>query len=181
MGLSAVSELPEVSTISDQDLLMVSHTNDGVNYTSNKLTYGALEESVLGTQSGGYSLPHIVGSGSFKFDSTSNYRVNSDLLITEEFAYLLKERALLIVNGVEYYVRDAYDSVQYATRYSGATASTYRFAVRFYVKKGDVVTVPSTTTLYYSVLEADGILGGYSINLSTLMASIDSGTVPTEL
>lgn len=46
MGLSAVSELPEVSTISDQDLLMVSHTDDGVNYTSNKLTYGALKSAV---------------------------------------------------------------------------------------------------------------------------------------
>lgn len=42
MGFQAVSELPEVSTILDQDLLMVSHTDDGVNYTSNKLTYGNL-------------------------------------------------------------------------------------------------------------------------------------------
>ena len=48
MGLSAVSELPEVSTINDQDLLMVSHTDDGVNYTSNKLTYAALKSAVEG-------------------------------------------------------------------------------------------------------------------------------------
>jgi hypothetical protein len=46
MGLSAVSELPEVSTINDQDLLMVSHTDDGVNYTSNKLTYGTLISNI---------------------------------------------------------------------------------------------------------------------------------------
>ena len=46
MGLSAVSELPEVSTINDQDLLMVSHTDDGVNYTSNKLTYEDLESDM---------------------------------------------------------------------------------------------------------------------------------------
>ena len=67
MGLSAVSELPEVSTINDQDLLMVSHTDDGVNYTSNKLTYAALKSSM--TESGGSSvdlnIPYIIGCGEY--------------------------------------------------------------------------------------------------------------------
>ena len=49
MALSAVSELSGITTISDNDLLMVSHTtDDGKTYTSNKITYGTLKSAIVG-------------------------------------------------------------------------------------------------------------------------------------
>jgi hypothetical protein len=81
MGLSAVSELPEVSTINDQDLLMVSHTDDGVNYTSNKLTYENLLEKINDQLNTTLDL-----GTTFKFVITSNsggvYSIPIDCLIT---------------------------------------------------------------------------------------------------
>lgn len=40
MGISAISKLPEAEGISDQDLFMVSHTDDGgISYSSGRLAY----------------------------------------------------------------------------------------------------------------------------------------------